>query len=219
MTKIKALSQTMRASAAVISLALSSVTVLGTVALNVEPAFAQTDTTITADEATTIQTNLDNAIAAVNAQGLSGGALTTALESAIAQVEDNAVATYGATAAASVTSAVLAAPALASLPSTTIGAGLGQAAATIAPTQGTATATAIATTVANEAPSGSQTSFASSVIAAGGPSSVASVATSAPSGAGATGGGATGSGGTTGATGSTSGGSSANSGCVNPSCT
>jgi len=136
MTKIKALSQTMRASAAVISLALSSVTVLGTVALNIEPAFAQTDTTITADEAATIDANLANAIAAVNAQGLSGGALTTALESAIAQVEDNAVATYGASAAASVTSAVLAAPAVASLPAATIGVALGQAAATVASTPG-----------------------------------------------------------------------------------
>ena len=75
MTKIKALNLTMRASAAVISLALSSATILGTVALNIEPAFAQTDTTITADEATTIQTNLDNAIAGVMSQGLSDAVL------------------------------------------------------------------------------------------------------------------------------------------------
>jgi hypothetical protein len=176
--KLSALKSTIRASAAASLLAISGMAI-GTLALTVGPGFAQ-DATITADQATAIQNQLQAAIAAVNAQGLTGAAYTSAVEAAIAQVTSNAVATDGAAAAASIASAVLAAPSVASLPPATIGAALGAAAATVATNEGVAAATAIGVAVANEAPTGSATAFSSTVVADGGPAAVARAGTAAP---------------------------------------
>lgn len=179
--KLNAFRSTVRASAAATLLAISGVA-FGTLGLTVVPVFAQdANGTITADQATAIQTQLQAAIATVNAQGLTGDAYTQAIAAAIAQVTSAAIATYGAAAAASVTSAVIAAPAVASLPASTIGSALGAAAVTVARNEGLAAATAIGTTVANEAPAGSGTAFASTVVVSGGPATVASAGTASPS--------------------------------------
>jgi hypothetical protein len=212
--KLSALRLTVRASAAATMLAISGMAV-GTLALTVAPGFAQdVSITVTAAQAATIQTQLQAAIAAVNGQGLTGAAYTQAVEAAIAQVTSNAVATYGAAAAGSVTSAVLAAPALASLPPATVGAALGAAAATVAANMGAGAAAAIGSSVANEGPTGSGTAFASTVVANGGPVSVAQAGTAAPFVTGSTTLGST----SSGLSQNTNTNTNNNTGCQNPSC-
>jgi hypothetical protein len=188
-----------------------------------QTAFAQdAQASITAQQAATIQSNLTNAIAAINSSGLQGQALTAALQQAISQAVVVAVNTLGPQASASITSAVLATPAIASFPGALVGQALGRAAATVAANFGTAAAAAVATTVANEGPAGSQTSFSAAETAAGGPASVAAAATAGPS-ASASNSSGTGAGSSTsqaGSTGTGSGGSGGgSSGCSNPSCT
>lgn len=174
-------------------------------------------------QASLIQSQLGSTLSGVTGRFYASSAdRDLAIEMAIAQVEETAIATYcpsgpdQSACVSSVTSAVLAAPALAGLSPKVIGSGLGRAATTIARTNLPA-ALAIATTVANEGPDGSGAAFAATVIELGGPQSLAFAAGSpyATSATGSSGQGSNNNGPNNGFGGGAPGGG----GCPNPSCT
>ena len=117
------------------------------------PQIAQADTTAAGAEianplspaaVTSIQSQLQAAINAVNAKGLTGAALDAALTSAVAQVMIEDAQMYGTGSAGEIASVILAST---TIPPTDIGAALGQAAAELAATNfnpGKATAQAVA---------------------------------------------------------------------------
>ncbi|MEJ0041072.1 MAG: hypothetical protein WDM81_02050 [Rhizomicrobium sp.] len=189
------------------SLALSAALVSSSVGVAeyamMTPAFAAISLTV--EQTSTLQTSLTAAIQAANGD-------PAAIEAAISTAVQNAIATYGTDAAASITSAVLTIAESAGATATEIGTGLGQASAAIAPTSTTA-ASAIASTLANEGKSDEVVAYQSTTTLLG-YSNLASVAGNTPS-TGQTGGNVNGvNGGNNLAGGSPSGG-----GCLNPSCT
>ncbi len=204
----KSFLKSLRAGAA--SLALSVALVGSSVCVTefamIAPAFAAT--VLTTDQTTSIQTSLTAAIQAANGD-------PTAIELAISTAAQNALATYGYDAAASITSAILTIAESAGANSTEIGTGLGQASATVAATNTTA-ASAIASTLANEGKSDEVTAYQSTTTSLG-YSSLASTAGGTPS-TSQTGGNLSG-GSNNGGNTSSNGSGGSGGGCLNPSCT
>ncbi|MEJ0027278.1 MAG: hypothetical protein WDN01_14735 [Rhizomicrobium sp.] len=201
----KAFLKSLRTGAA--SLALSAALVSSSVGVAefamMTPAFAAVSLTV--EQTSSLQTSLTAAIQAANGD-------PAAIEAAISKSVQDAIATYGTDAAASITSAVLTIAESAGATASEIGAGLGQASAAIAPTSTTA-ASAIASTLANEGKTDEVASYQSTTTSLG-YSNLASVAGKTPS-TSETGGNLNGiSGGRNLAGGTPSGG-----GCLNPSCT
>lgn len=178
------------------------------------PAMANAQTTLTSAQLSQLQSSLNGAIQ-------SAGSNSAARQSAISQSLQSAIAQYGADAAGSITSAILAIAEQAGVTRNDIGSGLAQGAAAIAATN-SAAANAIAQTLANEGNSDEVVAFQSSTTALG-YTNLASIAGAShfqtnghngPAGALGRGFGVGGGGGFTG--GGTGGGGG---GCLNPSCT
>lgn len=202
----------MRGAVSAVSLTVlfSTSAVVGTVVGLTLPASAQT---LTADQTSSLSTSLTAAINAANGNA-------TAIEAAIAQAVEGAIATYGPGAAASITSAVLTIAEQAGATPAQIGNGLGQAAVAENSTN-PAAAGAIATTTGAEGKGNEVTAFDSSTTGAG-LTNLAALANNASgtavgsTNAGGVGGAGGAGGGTTGGAGNGGGGGG---GCLNPSCT
>ncbi len=192
-------------SAAILAVTLSVPVAVGAIALVSTPAFAQT--ALTGVQISAIQTSLTAALQAAHGDRV-------AIEAAISQAVQNAIALYGTDATAAITSAIMSMAEQAGVSQDAIGAGLAQAAAAESATN-VAAATAIARTVANEGKSGEILAFQARATSLG-YANLASIA-----GSGATPTGETGSGGGGGLAGGSFGGGAGGGGggCLNPSCT
>ena len=202
-----------RASAAVFAVVLGMPVAVGALALVSTPAYAQT--TLSSTQISAIQSSLTAALQGAHCD-------RTAIEAAISQAVQNAIALYGSDSTAAITSAIMsyAERADGCVSPDAIGDGLAQAAAAESVVNMSA-ATAIARTVANEGNSGEILAFQSMATSLG-YSNLASIAGSGATptrefgGGGLTGGGLGNafSGGFPGGSGGGGGG-----GCLNPSCT
>jgi hypothetical protein len=174
-----------------------------------EPAFAAT--VLSVDATSSLTASLTAAIQAAHGN-------PSAIEAAISDAVQNAIALYGADAAASITSAVMSISESAGATGEEIGVGLGNASASIAGTKPGA-ANAIAATLANEGKAGEISAF-QTVTSSQGYSNLASIAGGSPGATGEFGGNS--GGGLSGNSGSnfTGGGSGGSGGgCLNESCT
>ncbi|MEI9989859.1 MAG: hypothetical protein WDM86_07455 [Rhizomicrobium sp.] len=170
----------------------------------IAPAFAATS--LTTSQTFSLQTSLTAAIQIANGD-------PAAIELAISTAAQNALATYGADAAASITSAILTIAESAGATNLEIGIGLGQASAIIA-TANIGAASVIASTLANEGKADEIAAYETTTSSLG-YASLASIAGGSPSATSQTGGNLTSTN-----TGNFSGGSSGSGGgCLNPSCT
>ncbi len=194
------------ASSLVLSAALVSATVSVATVATISPAVAAIS--LTTSQTASLQTSLTAAILAANGN-------QAAIEAAIAQATENAIAMYGLDAAGSIASAVLSIAESAGATGTEIGDALGQASAFEASTSITA-ANAIASTIANEGKSDEVAAYETTATSLG-YSSLASIAGGTPAPVGESGGGGLGG---IGGSGFTSGGAGGGGGgCLNPSCT
>ncbi len=160
-------------------------------ALSIVPTYAATTVTagspgipLTPDATAIIQGQLSKALAGVDSRS-TGEAKAQAIETAVTQIVEGAVITYGAGTAGAIASTVIVSTL--DQPANSIGAGLCVAAAHLATTQPDA-ARAIARTVANEGTQNMGVACAEAITAAGGPLELAEIATSPPEVTGSTGG-------------------------------
>ncbi|MGA7676567.1 MAG: hypothetical protein WCA78_16160 [Rhizomicrobium sp.] len=217
MKMLKSLRLGTNVSAAVLSAVLGMSAATGTLVLTSTPAYAQT--TLDSTQLSAIQASLVSSLQSAHCNSV-------AVEAAISQAIQNAIAIYGRDATAAITSAIMsyAEQAGGCVSSDAIGGGLAMAAAVESATN-VSVASTIASTVANEGKSGEILAFQSTATSLG-YSNLASIAGSSPTATGTTGGlaggGLTGggnlgnsfSGGFSGGGGGGGGG-----GCLNPSCT
>jgi hypothetical protein len=167
---------------AALTLALGSAAILGMAGVCADSAYARPQPmgyALSAQDAAGVQSQLAAAVARVDSLGLTGSAKDAALSTAIAQVIESAVSTYGPAAAGEIGSLVIAASETAGVPAGDTGTALGQAAAVVA-AYNLEGAKALARTVANEGTPGMVSSFVTASNTAGAPRVIGSIAESQP---------------------------------------